>query len=135
MDPISINVNVTVRLDESTIRALGVLLNLCPSDRQALEEKPKEEAPAPAPALQYAPPATQFVPNTQSPIADDPAPAPEKAEEISDEQLRQVIKSVRDKSTPAAVREIFAEFGIKTSIECPQERRPELVARLNKLAS
>ena len=131
MDPISINVNVTVRLDESTIRALGVLLNLCPSDRQALEEKPKEEAPAP----QFAAPASQFAPNTQSPIADGPAPAPEKAGEISDEQLRQVIKSVRDKSTPAAVREIFAEFGIKTSIECPQERRPELVARLNKLAS
>lgn len=131
MDPISINVNVAVRLDESTIRALGVLLNLCPSDRQALEEKPKEEAPALAPE----PEAIKVKQNDQSPIADGPAPAPEKAEEISDEQLRQVIKSVRDKSTPAAVREIFAEFGIKTSIECPQERRPELVARLNKLAS
>jgi hypothetical protein len=130
MNPISINVNVTVRLDESTIRALGVLLNISPSDRQALEEKPKEEAPIKT--EKAAPVKTEALNEAAVSTA---APAPEKAEEISDEQLRQVIKSVRDKSTPAAVREIFAEFGIKTSIECPQERRPELVARLNKLAS
>ena len=34
-----------------------------------------------------------------------------------------------------SVKEIFPLFGIKTSIECPMERRAELVARLNELAA
>ena len=79
----------------------------------------------------------QMAPKTAEEALDQLIKLPKEvvAPQISDEQLRQIIKGVRDKSTPAAVRGIFAEFGIKTSIECPMERRPELVERLNKLAS
>ena len=74
---------------------------------------------------------------------EDPKPAEAPAQQdttddlpISDEELRQVVFAAR-KAKPGNPREIknviFPEFGIKTSMECPLERRAELVARLNKL--
>lgn len=67
-----------------------------------------------------------------------PAPAPKLAQEtpsviITDEDLRALIKETRTRTSPQAVRALFNEFGIKTSIECPDDRRPELVRRLNAL--
>lgn len=77
-------------------------------------------------------------PESPAPVEEKPAaePAPEKApesKEITDEALRAIIKDVRTRTSPAAVRAIFGDFGIKTSIECPMDRRPDLVAQLNQL--
>ena len=122
-----LEIKVTIDASDRLLAAINAVTGRRPQPRpvetkpapRPVETKPDimpqtTEAPAPAPAVEF---------------------APEAPEEITDEQLRVVVKSVRDKSTPAAVREIFAQFGIKTSIECPQERRAELVDRLNKLAS
>ena len=113
-----LEIKVTIDASDRLLAAINAVTGNRPRPRP-VETKPDvmpqtTEAPAPAPAVEF---------------------APEAPEEITDEQLRVVVKSVRDKSTPAAVRETFAQFGIKTSIECPQERRAELVDRLNELAS
>ena len=98
------------------------------TEKKAPEQKPGqpvETKPAPKPETKEAP-------------APEAAPAEEQAadpKEISDEELRAIIKETRTASSPAAVRALFNEFGIKTSIECPMERRAELVAKLKKLAA
>jgi len=121
-----IEIKVTIDASENLLAAINTLTGKRPAPRpvETKPARPVETKPAIA------------APETKAP---EEAPvvelAPDEPEQISDEQLRQIIKGARDKTTPAAVREIFAEFGIKTSIECPMERRPELVERLNKLAS
>ena len=132
MDPITINIKVTLDASDNLLGALQALTGgraqapATPATKPAPakpETKPeprkpetKEDAPAPAPAP-------------------DPQPEPEKPAEITDEALRALIKEVRTATSPAAVRGLFNEFGIKTSIECPQERRAELVDRLKKLTA
>lgn len=132
MDPITINIKVTLDASDNLLGALQVLTGgraqapATPATKPAPakpETKPeprkpetKEDAPAPAPTP-------------------EPQPEPEKPAEITDEALRALIKEVRTATSPAAVRGLFNEFGIKTSIECPMERRAELVDRLKKLAA
>ena len=68
----------------------------------------------------------------------EPAPAPEKtsgAKEITDAALRQAVKAAKDQVGGQSVKDLFGEFGIRNSSECPQERRSDLLARLNKLAA
>lgn len=121
-----IEIKVTLDASDRLIAAIDTLTGKRPAPRpvETKPARPVETKPAIAAPETKAPEETPVV-----------ELAPDEPEQISDEQLRQIIKGVRDKSTPAAVRGIFAEFGIKTSIECPMERRPELVERLNKLAS
>lgn len=132
MDPITINIKVTLDASDNLLGALQALTGgraqapATPATKPAPakpETKPeprkpetKEDAPAPAPTP-------------------EPQPEPEKPAEITDEALRALIKEVRTATSPAAVRGLFNEFGIKTSIECPMERRAELVDRLKKLAA
>jgi hypothetical protein len=95
-----------------------------------------KEAPAaktPKPAAPAEP-----VAKDPEPVAKDPEPVadmPVEVAEISDEELRALVKKAKNASSPTDVRAVFAEFGIRTSIDCPQERRADLVARLNKLAA
>ena len=77
-------------------------------------------------------------PATQAPAEPAPAPAPEKtsgAKEITDAALRQAVKAAKDQVGGQSVKDLFGEFGIRNSSECPQERRSDLLARLNKLAA
>lgn len=76
---------------------------------------------------------TDAAPKAQAAPAPKPEPAPEAPSVITDEDLRALIKETRTRTSPQAVRALFNEFGIKTSIECPDDRRPELVRRLNAL--
>ena len=128
MNEIKVNIAVTVSLSETTIQALGALLNVSPAQRQAIENYTQKPAPA-----------SEVKPVTRKPeVKAETTPVAAEAPEspsITDEELRAVIKECRNNSSPAAVRSLFNEFGIKTSIECPQERRAELVARLKKLAA
>lgn len=119
MDPIQIN--ITVDLGERTLEVIKSFTN------QAKEE-PAPARPKPAPVEVKAAPVPEPVAKNPEPVADKPA-------EITDESLRALIKDIRTRKSPAEVRQVFAEFGIKTSIECPQERRADLVARLNKLVA
>ena len=77
-------------------------------------------------------------PAAQAPAEPAPAPAPEKtsgAKEITDAALRQAVKAAKDQVGGQSVKDLFGEFGIRNSSECPQERRSDLLARLNKLAA
>ena len=148
MDPIKINVNINVELGERTMSFIQQLAGKS-AESPAVQRKPAakpETKPAPAPETKEDPkpaeaPAQQdttddlpFPDPTAAPAA-APAPATEDLP-ISDEERRQVVFAAR-KAKPGNPREIknviFPEFGIKTSMECPLERRAELVARLNKL--
>ena len=75
-------------------------------------------------------------PAPQAPEEPAAAPAPEEnsgTEEISDATLREKVKEAKDRTDTKTVRALFAEFGINNSTECPQERRSELLAGLEKL--
>lgn len=128
MEPIKININVTLDASENLLQAVQALTGQRAQAPAAPEHKPApqvETKPAPKPETKEAP----------APAAPAETPAPAETEEISDEELRAIIKETRTASSPAAVRALFNEFGIKTSIECPMERRAELVAKLKKLAA
>ncbi len=72
----------------------------------------------------------------QAPADQDPFLSPEQApdqKEISDSELREYTKAAKDRKGAKAVREVFARFNIASSIECPQERRSDLVAALENV--
>ena len=78
----------------------------------------------------------------QSPVREEKAaPAPQQApaapaqKEISDADLRLAVKAAKDKVGTDGVKALFHEFEIPNSSACPQERRSELMDRLNKLAA
>lgn len=126
MEPIKININVTLDASDKLLQAVQTLTGAkAPKAPEQKPGQPVETKPAPKPETKEAP----------APEAPAEAPAPEETTEISDEELRAIIKETRTASSPAAVRALFNEFGIKTSIECPMERRAELVAKLKKLAA
>jgi hypothetical protein len=95
-------------------------------------ERTQENKPADEPKPQTAQsPAPEEKPAPAAPQA--PAAAP--AEEITDAQLREAVKAAKDKVGGPAVKTLFGEFGIPNSSACPQERRSELMDRLEKLAA
>lgn len=135
MDPIQIN--ITIGLNEKTLDVLQAFAGT------------RAEAPA-VPATKPEPKRPETKPEPRKPeVKEDPAPAPQPAEEpkpeqpeapeskeISDSELRVFIKGIRDQvGSNKAIWDVFADFGIKTSIECPMERRAELMERLNKLVA
>ena len=107
MEPIGININVTVELGERTVKALSRLLNQNPSISEEINY-----------------------------IYSEPSPqAKVEVREISDEQLKEVVDNVCRLAGPKAVRDILQSFGLTTSSECPMPRRPALVNELYKLYS
>ena len=76
-------------------------------------------------------------PAPEAPAEAAPAPAPEKTsgKEITDADLRQAVKAAKDKVGTPVVKALFTEFNIPNSSACPQERRGELMDRLEKLAA
>jgi len=127
MEPIKININVTLDASDKLLQAVQALTGAkAPKAPEQKPGQPVQTKPAPQPETKEAP-APEAAPAEEEQAADP--------KEISDEELRAIIKETRTASSPAAVRALFNEFGIKTSIECPMERRAELVAKLKKLAA
>ena len=127
MEPIKININVTLDASDKLLQAVQALTGAkAPKAPEQKPGQPIQTKPAPQPETKEAP-APEAAPAEEEQAADP--------KEISDEELRAIIKETRTASSPAAVRALFNEFGIKTSIECPMERRAELVAKLKKLAA
>lgn len=67
-----------------------------------------------------------------APAAPEASAVPE-TKPVSDGDLRQAVKAAKDRTSAKAVREVFATFGIEASVECPQDRRPDLMAALANL--
>ena len=90
--------------------------------KEPVEEAKSETEQSPAPEEKAAP-------------APQQAPAEPEQEEITDAALRKAVKAAKDQVGGQSVKNLFGEFGIRNSSECPQERRSELLDRLNKLAA
>lgn len=108
MEPITINVKV-----ELGPKTTELLQNILKGTAHAPEAKAPEAAPASEP--------------------DMPDLSPEPAKEITDADLRAVVKEAKDRAGVKAVRDCFAKFNISSSMECPADRRTELVAALENL--
>ena len=96
-------------------------------DLQEHAKKPVEE---PKPETEQSP-----VREEKAAHAPQQAPAEPEQTEITDAALRKAVKAAKDQVGGQSVKDLFGEFGIRNSSECPQERRSELLDRLNKLAA
>lgn len=150
MDPIKINVNVEVGLKQTTLEALAALFGrpsapgFDPLPAPATAENPqpqpepkrkaKKAEPAPEPEAPAQDPAP--APADDDDLPPDDAPAPKKATPTEDD-ARQAVKAARERGVPAKTIKAFMKdsFDIASSVECPAERRQELIDGLNKLAA
>lgn len=147
MDPIKINVNVEVGLKQTTLEALARIFGTAmivaqpeaipaPTTEMQPEPKrnPKKAEPAPEPEAPA--PDPEPAPADDDDLPPDDAPAPKKTTPTEDD-ARQAVKAARGRGVPAkAIKDYMQEtFNIASSVECPAERRQELIEGLNKLAA
>lgn len=133
MEPIKINIEVS--LSEATIAALKGIFGaqVIPTSTvvNTMTEKSAPAAPAPVGADPTGtgaeddddlPPAEAFEPKKPTPSEDD---------------ARQAVKAARSRGVLAKTIKDFMRdtFNIASSVECPAERRQELIDGLNKLAA
>ena len=131
-----VKINFEVSLSEATLSGLKEIIlaatmpslvskiDLHEAVSQAAQEEKKEQAePAPVKKAE--------VPKPAKKEAENPAPA----EEVSELELFEAVKAAQKVRgiAPKTVREVFKEFGISASSECPAERRKELLDRINAL--
>lgn len=146
MDPIKINVNVEVGLKQTTLEALARIfgptviiqdpLPEMPQPEPQPEQKRKAKKTEPAPEPEAPAPDPEPAPADDDDLPPDDAPAPKKATPTEDD-ARQAVKAARGRGVPAkAIKDYMQEtFNIASSVECPAERRQELIEGLNKLAA
>lgn len=142
MEPLKINIEVS--LSEATIAALkgifGAQIIAAPAKVEEPAPEPKKAAkkaePAPAPQPEPAPAPTvddDDLPPSNAELAEKAAAAavPTEAE------MRAAIQATRKRGVAAkTIRQyIHDTFGVKTSVECPESRRQELIDGLAKLAA
>ena len=120
----TVNIAIEVNFGEATLNLLQAFVSSLSknnaqttSDAEAKTSKPAPAKPEPAPAA--AAPAPKDLP--------DDLP-------VSDEELRAAVKAAKDNTSAADVKALFAQFGVKTSSECPDAKRFELLNKLNELA-
>lgn len=135
---IDINVNLNINLDMSQ-RMMDFLRLFAPDMPRDVYDGTRAARPAKPAEKPVEEPKSETV---QSPApAEKAAPAPQQApaapaqKEISDADLRLAVKAAKDKVGTDGVKALFHEFEIPNSSACPQERRSELMDRLNKLAA
>ena len=153
MEPIKINIEVN--LGEATLAALGRLLTAAqnapvaaqtapvvetpaPAPKKAKKAKKAAETPQPEPTPAPAPePVVEEEPVEDLPPDDAPDPAPKKTAAPTEADARQAVKDARSRGVSAkVVRDYMQEnFGIASSVECPEERRQELIDGLATLAA
>lgn len=152
MDPIKINVNVEVGLKQTTLEALAAIFNPlrgCTTCAAEIESAPQPEPEKPQPEPKRKAKKTEPAPEPEAP-APDPEPAPADDDDLppddapttkkatpTEDDARQAVKAARGRGVPAkAIKDYMQEtFNIASSVECPAERRQELIEGLNKLAA
>ena len=130
MEPITIIVKV--ELGEKTLKLLKGLA-LLQAD-EATAEAVTRIVNTPAGPENYSGKADKS--EAEEPSYGSTAPMPEKnsgSAEITDADLREVVKETKDRVGAKPIREVFSAMGIASSVECPPERRTELVAALKNL--
>ncbi|MBQ9954681.1 MAG: hypothetical protein IJO87_04540 [Eggerthellaceae bacterium] len=147
MDPIKINVNVEVGLKHTTLEALARIFGTAmivaqpeatpaPTTEMQPEPKRKPKKAEPAPEPEAPAPDPEPAPADDDGLPPDDAPAPKKATPTEDD-ARQAVKAARSRGVPAKTIKEYMQnsFNIASSVECPAERRQELIDGLNKLAA
>ena len=148
MEPIKINVNVEVGLKQTTLEALALILNPLRGCTCAGDIEPETQAEA-EPAAKPVPPAPRPMrkptpepePTAAAPVDDDddlpPADAPSPKKTPSEDDARQAVKAARSRGVAAKTVKDYMKntFNIASSVECPAERRQELIDGLNKLVA
>lgn len=120
----TVNIAIEVNFGEATLNLLQAFVSSLDKNNSqstsdaepAKTSKPAPTKPEPAPAAAPAP-------------KDLPDDLP-----VSDEELRAAVKAAKDNTSAADVKALFAQFGVKTSSECPDAKRFELLNKLNELA-
>ena len=142
MEPIKINIEVEVGLKQTTIDTIRQLFGAqivaqpaaeapTPKDDPKRKAKKTEPAQTPAPVEEPAPaePVMEDLPPDDAPDPVKPTP--------TEDDARQAVKAARSRGVSAKVIKDYMKdsFNIATSVECPAERRQELIDGLNRLAA
>ena len=135
-------IEIEVNLGQATLEALSKLISTAVQAPKAPVAEPEHKAERKAEAKAAPVPEPAPVPvadDDDLPLSDaekaaqeaKAAPAPSEAD------MRAAIQATRKRGVPAkTVREyIKSTFGVETSVECPENRRQELIDGLAKLAA
>ena len=114
--------HVKVSLEEATIQSIGKLFTACLGGAQSV---PK---PLPTP-VETRPAAPASRPELPAKPAEEP-----KAPEIDNMTLNKAVKDAQGRGVEAdVIRGVFAKYGIKSSRDCPSDKRAALLSELNAL--
>lgn len=120
----TVNISIEVNFGEATLNLLQAFVSsLDKNNTQKTSDAEPTKTSKPAPTKPEPAPAA--------------APAPKDLPDdlpVSDEELRAAVKAAKDNTSAADVKALFAQFGVKTSSECPDAKRFELLNKLNELA-
>ena len=120
----TVNIAIEVNFGEATLNLLQAFVSsLDKNNAQKTSDAEPTKTSKPAPSKPEPAPAA--------------APAPKDLPDdlpVSDEELRAAVKAAKDNTSAADVKALFAQFGVKTSSECPDAKRFELLNKLNELA-
>lgn len=121
----TVNIAIEVNFGEATLNLLQAFVSsLSKNNAQTTSDAEPTKTSKPAPTKPEPAPAAA-------------APAPKDLPDdlpVSDEELRAAVKAAKDNTSAADVKALFAQFGVKTSSECPDAKRFELLNKLNELA-
>lgn len=147
MEPIKINVNVEIGLKQTTIDTLRQIFGpqiIPAAPRIELDEEPQPKtATNPAPTPEPEKPKTKGADpeGTGAEYDDDDLPpgnAPDPVKKTPTESdARNAVAAAKKRGVTAAAIKSYMKtaFDISSSVECPAERRQELIDGLNKLAA
>ena len=140
MEPLKISIEVS--LSSETLDVLKALIGPDEQPGFDIPEKKTKEGPEPQPEKKATKPAGASPAGTGAENDDDlpadDAPSPRKAAPAPTEaDARAAVKAAKDRGvTPKAIRSFMQDsFGITSSVDCPEERRQELIDGLNRLAA
>lgn len=148
MEPLKINIEVN--LGEATLAVLDKIVDTMKPQVAGFDLAPKAEESKPKPASKKTKPAPQPVPDEPAepavapadyddlPPDDAPAPTKQASKPTPTEaDARAAVKAAKDRGvSPKAIRSYMQDiFGIASSVDCPAERRQELIDGLNNLAA
>lgn len=130
MEPFKVSVEITLKEAAAICDLIRYIAGIKTAKPETKKDETKDSAAKAPEAVKAAPKAEE--PETVAAKPEEPK-AEEPKKDISDSELRALIKDTRDRIGAPSIRKVFQEFGIASSIECPQTRRAELVERLKNL--
>ena len=139
--------NIEVGFNAETLQVLSRLADALKGNTTAAVAAPSQPAaparptPTPEPEKKVVmgadPIGTGAEDDDDLPPNDAPDPAPKPAKNPTEADARAAVKEARDRGvSPKAIKEYMKTvFGIAASVECPEERRAELIEGLKRLAA